>query len=465
MRTSGSIRVRLTLWYVVLLAIILAAFGAGVYLTLRRALYDNLDESFRNQAIVLLGAIQYDGDRPSLATSESSSVPTDEEEQFARIFSVSKELTFDSSAVVGTVPIDQDALDRALAGKVTTRRVNIKEDDDRVRILTSPVIRDGQIIGVLEVGGEEDVTDVLNTLLLIMGVAYPITLAVAVFGGVFIAGRALSPVDKITTLARRITEENLGQRLNLRLPDDEMGRLARTFDEMIGRLDEAFRRQRQFTADTSHELRTPLTIMKGQIDVVLQRQRGPEEYRQVLQTVNDEVDRLIRLAGDLLTLTRADAGEIPLAVESIGVAGVVGGAVEHLRPAAIQKGIELRLVPGDSVMMCVDEGLILQLLLNLLDNAIKYTPDGGQVTASWRLSGESIELSVRDTGIGIPDEHIPLIFNRFYRVDKARSRSEGGVGLGLAISRWIAEAHDGSIHALSVPGEGSTNTVRLPTVR
>ena len=462
MRITGSIRVRLTLWYVLLLAIILAALGAGVYLTLRQALYDNLDESLRSQASVLLSAIQYDGERPSLATSESPGVPTDEEEQFARIFSASKELTFDSSMAVGDVPINQDALDRALAGKATTRRAKIEEDDDSVRILTSPVIRGGQIVGVLEVGAEEEVEDVLATLLLIMGVAYPITLVVAVLGGVFLAGRALSPVGKITTLARRITEENLGQRLDLGLPDDEMGRLARTFDEMIGRLDEAFRRQRQFTADASHELRTPLTIMKGQIDVVLQKQRGPEDYRQVLRAVNDEVDRLIRLAGNLLTLTRADAGEIPLAVESLGVAEVVSGAVEHVRSAALQKGLDLRLVPGNGATMRADEDLFLQLLLNILDNAIKYTPADGQVTVGWSVSGGRVELWVRDTGTGIPEEHVPHIFDRFYRVDKARSRSEGGVGLGLAISRWIAEAHGGSLRVESVPGEGSTFTVLMP---
>ena len=160
---------------------------------------------------------------------------------------------------------------------------------------------------MLEVGlAEDDVADALDRLLLIMGVAYVVTLAVAILGGAFLAGRALSPVDKITRLARRISADDLGQRLDLQLADDEVGRLASTFDEMIARLDSSFRRQRQFTADASHELRTPLTIMKGQIDVALQKERQPQDYRQVLEAVNDEVDRLIRLAGSLLTLTRAD---------------------------------------------------------------------------------------------------------------------------------------------------------------
>ena len=178
-----------------------------------------------------------------------------------------------------------------------------------MRVKTLPIVRDGRVSGVMEVGlAADDVSDTLARFLLIVGVAYPLALALASLGGLFLAGRALSPVDKVTRLARRISAEDLGQRLNLRLPDDEVGRLARTFDEMIARLDEAFRCQREFIADASHELRTPLTVMKGQIDVSLQREREPEVYRQVLSMVNEEVDRLIRLAGSLLTLARADAG-------------------------------------------------------------------------------------------------------------------------------------------------------------
>ena len=462
MTITASIRVRLTLWYVVLLAVILAAFGAGVYLTLRQALYNNLNESIHNQASAHFQTIQYQNGRPSLATDIFSGDPS-ADEKFARVFDASKNPTSDSGVAMGDVPVDPDALDSALGGGTTIRRVKVSAIDDPLRIITLPIRRDGQIVGVLEVGqSEEDVSDTLTTLLTIMGVAYPFTLVVAVLGGVFLAGRALSPVDKITKLARRVSAEHLGQRLDLSLPDDEVGRLARTFDEMIGRLDDAFRRQRQFTADASHELRTPLTIMKGQVDVALQKKRGPEDYRRVLKAVNDEVDRLIHLAGSLLTLTRADAGHIPLTLENVAVADVAAGAVEQLRSMALQKGVELRAAPGASVTMRADEDLFIQLLLNLLDNAIKYTPAGGQVSVGWSATGNEVQLWVRDTGIGVPEEHISLIFDRFYRVDKARGRSEGGAGLGLAISRWIAEAHGGSIRVESVPGEGSTFTVLLP---
>ena len=460
-----SIRLRLTLWYVLVLAAVLAAFGAGVFLVLRQALYNNLDESIQNQGNALLGAIRYEGGSPSLVADAISGNSADAE-QFVRVFDASAELTFDSSGIVGDVPVAPEVVDSGLRGETSMRRVKIKEDDDLLRVLVLPIRLDGRVVGVLEVGQfEEDVSDTLTTLLLTMGVAYPVALVVAILGGVFLAGRALSPVDKITTLARRISAERLGQRLNLRLPDDEVGRLAQTFDEMIGRLDDAFRHQRQFTSDASHEPRTPLTIMKGPIDVALQKQRGPKEYRQVLQAVNDEVDRLIHLAGSLLTLTRADAGQIPLALERVSVADVIADAEGHLHSQALQKGVELQLVSSNGVTVHADEDLLLQLLLNLLDNAIKYTPSGGQVTIGWTGRESHVELWVRDSGIGISQEHIPHLFDRFYRVDQGRSRSEGGVGLGLAISRWIAEAHGGSIRVESVPGEGSTFTVLIPMSR
>jgi len=454
-----SIRLRLTLWYVLLLAVILAAFSAGIYLTLRHSLYDNLDDSMQNRANVLLDIVRYEGSRPTLAGVVSSNDPN-QGESFVRIFDASGELTFDNSAAAGDVPIDRRAVESALAGKTATRNVNAGET---LSVRTLPIDRDGRISGVLEVGqSQSDVSDTLQALLLIVGIAYPLTLVVASIGGVFLAGRALAPVSRVTRLARRISAEDLTQRLNLRLPDDEVGRLARTFDEMIARLDDAFHRQRQFTADASHELRTPLTVLKGQIDVALQRERDVEAYRQVLRAANEEVDRMIRLVGSLFTLARADAGQIPIAREPVNLGDLVASAVEQVRRSAEQKELSLSLQRGPRTILRADEDLLLQLLLNLLDNAIKYSPAAGSVTVGWSADAERVELWVRDTGVGIPTEHVPHIFDRFYRVDKARSRAEGGAGLGLAISRWIAEAHGGSISVESAPGRGSTFAVTLP---
>jgi two-component system OmpR family sensor kinase len=386
--------------------------------------------------------------------------------RYNSLFDAAGDVRFVETSGEHQIPVDRGAVSAALAGRPTTRSTRYIDDDDRIRVAVVPVVRQGAVVGALEVGEpEEDVVETLSSLLLVMGIAYPVALALAGFGGMFLAGRALSPIDSITTAARDITAEDLSGRLELRLPDDEVGRLARTFDEMIARLDDAFRRQRQFAADASHELRTPLTVIKGQIDVSLQRDREPEAYQGVLRAVNEEVDRLIRLAGSLLTLTRADGGQIPLAFEAVDVGDLVAGVVEQLRPAAGDQGVDLRLDTGPPVTMEADQDLLIQLMLNVLDNAIKYTPNGGLVNAGWGTNGQRVELRVRDTGPGIAAEDIPYVFDRFYRADKARSRAAGGVGLGLAISRWIAEAHGGSIHVVSTLGEGSTFTVSLPTSR
>lgn len=455
-----SVRLRLTLWYVLLLAVILAAFSAGIYLILRHNLYDNLDDSIRNRANTFLDVVSYPDGRPTLVGHVSSDDPN-AGDSFVRVFDPSGRVTFDTSAAAGDVAIDSPAAERALRGETFVRTVTV--GDEPMRVVTLPIRRGDSISGALEVAQSQgDLTDTLNALLLILAVAYPVTLVVASIGGVFLAGKALSPIDSLTRLARRISAEDLSQRLNLRLPDDEVGRLARTFDEMIARLDSAFWRQRQFTADASHELRTPLTAIKGQVEVALGKRRNPADYREVLQTVNEEVDRLIRMVGSLLTLAKADAGQIPIASEQVNLGDLATAAVEQLRPIAERRPLELNVEPGSSVILMADEDLLLQLLLNLLDNAIKYTPSGGAVSVGWTSDGGHVELRVRDTGIGITPEHLPHIFDRFYRVDRARSREAGGAGLGLSICRWIAEAHGGSISIESVSGGGSTFTVRLP---
>ena len=455
-----SIRLRLTLWYVLLLAVILAAFSAGIYVTLRHNLYANLDDSLETRAEDLLAAVRFESDRPTLAGVVPSQ-PQEEGERFVRVLDASGQVTFDTSLPADALAVDLGALEQALAGETATRDAGA--GDERFRVSAFPIARDGSVDGVLEVGQSlEDVSETLRTLLVIVGIAYPVTLIVASFGGAFLAGRALSPIDRLTRLARQISAEDLGRRLDLQLPDDEVGRLARTFDEMIARLDDAFRRQRQFTADASHELRTPLAAMRGQVEVALSRDRDAAAYRQVLQTVNEDVERMIRLVGGLLTLARADAGQIALSTEPIKLDDLVSGAVEQVRPLAEERGVTLGVAPGPPATVRADEALLLQLLLNLFDNAIKYTPQGGEVQAGWRVAGPRVEVWVRDSGAGIAAEDLPRVFDRFYRADKSRSRAEGGTGLGLAISRWIAEAHGGAISVESEPGQGATFAVRLP---
>ena len=454
-----SLRVRLTIWYVVLLAVILASFSTGVYFALRETLYGNLDDSVDTRAQVLAGAVAVSGGTPTLSNADAPSDP--QGETFARVFDSSGNVTFDNTNADTAVPIDQAAVNAALDGQ--TVRNNAKSVEESLQVLAAPIVRDSRVVGVLQVGqSSEDVRDTLGTLLLIIVIAYPLTLIVASAGGVFLAGRALSPIDRLTGVARRITAEDLHQRIDLELPDDEIGRLARTFNDMIARLDESFQRQLQFTADASHELRTPLTVIKGQTEVALQRDRDVESYKQVLQSVNSQVDRMIRMSASLLALARADAGQIPMATEPTEIGHIVSDAAEQMRAVAEAKDIDLQVASGPSLRTLADGDLLLQLMLNLLDNAVKYTPRYGLVRTGWSVVDGQVQIRVSDTGPGIAAEHLPRIFDRFYRVDDARTRPNGGAGLGLSISRWIAQAHGGTIRVESTPGNGTTFTVRFP---
>jgi heavy metal sensor kinase len=452
-----SIRVRLTLWYVLLLAVILAVFSGGVYFALRWSLYNNLEDALDTRADTLFGVITVEDGVPTLDPLQAPADP--QGEHFVRVFDPGADLTFDNTDG-NSVTIDQAAVAAALRGAAS-----VESEDwngDGVRVLTTPIRRDSDIVGVLQVGqSDEDVLDTLQVLLIIIAVAYPLTLIVTSAGGAFLASRALAPIDRLTQVARQISAEDLSRRLDMKLPDDEVGRLAQTFNDMIARLDEAFRRQRQFTADASHELRTPLTALKGQAEVALQREREPVEYREVLASVNAQVDRMIRLVGSLLTLARADAGQMTIAREAVDLGQLVADAAEQLTPVAHEKGVEMEVQAGPRIRLLADEDLLLQLTLNLLDNAVKYTPVGGIVGVAWALENGSAVLRVSDTGPGIPREHLPHVFDRFYRVDASRGAS-AGAGLGLSISKWIAEVHGGTIAVESASGRGSTFIVRLP---
>jgi heavy metal sensor kinase len=283
----------------------------------------------------------------------------------------------------------------------------------------------------------------------------------ASFGGWWLASRALSPIDRITRTASDIGAHDLSRRLGLDLPDDEVGQLARTFDAMIARLDAAFDRQRRFTADASHELRTPLTAVRGQIDVALERPRDAAEYQRVLRAVNAQVDRMTRLVAGLLMLARTEAGALPVQRDHVRVRELVESVALQVRPLADAKGLAVQVEPATEVTLVADEDLLLQLLLNLADNAVRYT-HAGSITLGWQLRDGTVELSVSDTGPGIPPEHRERIFERFHRVEA--DRSEAGSGLGLAICKWIAEAHGGTIRVEEGAGSGSRFVVALPVM-
>ena len=307
-----------------------------------------------------------------------------------------------------------------------------------------------------------ELRDLLENLYFIFLLLVPIALAVSIFGGLALAHKSLQPVDEITTRARRITAENLDQTLPVRNVNDEIGRLTATFNEMIQRLHDSFAQVRQFSADASHELRTPLTVMRGEIELALRSTQTPGEYRTVLESSLEEILRMTSITDNLLLLAKAEQGTLDVHLSEVDLQNLVDELYEDSEVLAEQKHIAVSLEENAPITIVGDRDRLRQLFLNLVDNAIKYTPEGGRVTLAARRQNGAALFQVHDTGIGIPPEEIEKIFNRFYRVDKARSREQGGTGLGLSIAKWIAELHRGTITVTSEVNKGSTFTVTLP---
>ena len=456
-RLLRTVRGRLTLWYVGLLALILVVFSALLHVSLARGLYDELDRGLTAEARQLASELDPETGRPS-ALELAELVPPG--------FVVA---VYDRGGrrVVANdarqpLPLLADALARAAQGQQTLISTQLP-DGAHWRVLSAPLLRAGRMVGVLQVArSERDVEVALGRLVTLMALAIPLTLILASLGGLFLAARALDPIDRITRTADQISAEDLSKRLDEPATADEVARLAATFNRMLDRLDRAFQRQRQFTADASHELRTPLAVLSGEAELALARPRTPDEYRQTLERIREDAASMSQLVQELLMLTRADAGQEALQLEVLSLEGLAADVVASLAPLAEQRGVRLELLPAGSVMVRADQTRLTQLLVNLVDNGLRYTPPGGTVTVSAVSKPSWAVLRVTDTGIGIAPAHLPHIFERFYRADSARARADGGTGLGLAISRWIVEAHGGQVVVDSRPGAGTTFTVRLP---
>ena len=280
-------------------------------------------------------------------------------------------------------------------------------------------------------------------------------------GGYVLSGMMLQPVRHIARVASEISASSLNQRINHQGPDDELKALADTFDSMIERLESAFEGQRRFVQDASHELRTPLAAIRMNIEVTeMDPDVSPEEYRSLLDTVKHQTERLTRLSDDLLLLTTQE-GDVP-GLESVRLDRIASEVVTQLSPLADQRSITLRTEGTEPLTAIANADLLYRCVSNLVDNAIKYSGDGSSVTITTDREGNQVAIRVRDTGPGIPAEQREHIFNRFYRIDKGRSRREGGSGLGLAIVRELTEAMGGSVSVASTDGAGSTFTIRLP---
>lgn len=338
-------------------------------------------------------------------------------------------------------------------------------DDGRLRLISYPLVKDGRLVGVAQVGQElGPLYETIEELRLIFLVVGPFAIFWLCLGCWLLAERTIAPVIEITEAAQGITADNLSRRLPLGNHQDELAQMTACLNQMLDRLDKSFRRVRQFSGDASHELRTPLTILRGETEVTLRWAKTPDEFRDMLRSNMEEIDRMERIIESLLTLAKSEVGELTLEIKGLSLSDLVQDLYLQSRILCETKDIEVQLLleVDEEIRIRGDDLRLRQMFLNLISNGIKYTPEKGTMDIVLAMDNGFARVDIIDSGIGMPAEHLPHIFDRFYRVDKARNRMDGGTGLGLAIVKWIAEAHGGSITATSEVNKGSSFSVRLP---
>jgi two-component system, OmpR family, sensor kinase len=475
LNTLRSIRFRLTFWFVSILAIAILIASLSVYIGLRRALLGNVDQTLRRAAERSVQAVSQD------QLSTTNSARTRAQSLTYLTLAPTRLVLFDGSTTQrdplfpADMPIDASALDSAARGESRYESVVLRSG--QYRLLTAPVSADGNRFAIIQVAQsletELATLDSLRDLLLIV---VPVTLMFATVGGIILGQRAFAPMERVRHDVEIIIDDtDLSRRVGARLPGDEVGRLARTFDRLLERIQSALNRERQFAADASHELRSPLTALKGELSVALSRERSAADYKDVLVQLEASVDDMSVMVEDLLALSRASAGV--MRVEAFDLDTLLEQVIERMHVLAEHKAIVLSMQrAARPISISADRMKLQRVLTNLVDNAIRYTPPHGLILLHARLDalralpgrtpaerGTHVCIDVRDSGIGIAPEHLPHVFERFYRADNARTRDgAGGSGLGLAIADAIIRAHGGRITVESKLGQGSTFSTWLP---
>lgn len=450
---TRSVRVRLTLWYVAVLALIVCGFALGVYTFLRASLLQQIDNHLQRDLDTVARIVSQGGQELRWLARGGN----------VRLYRI--EWGDDTAAETG-------AWSRAGLGKVVTGAGDAPfwapdaSPDQPYRIKASLAAFQGKTVAIAVAHDGVTYQASLRSLTITLLLTIPAALVLAIAGGYFLAGRALAPIGALTAKAREINAERLSERLPVDNPDDEFGQLAAVFNETLVRLEDSFERLRSFTADASHELRTPLTAIRSVGEVAMQEPIDAAASREVIGSMLEETGRLTKLVDSLLVLSRADAGTVPLTRERTDLAALAAEACDCLQVLAEEKEQTLTIAAPMPVPAEVDRPTVRQALINLLDNAIKYTPARGHIQVAVGVAqGGQATIAVSDDGPGIAPEHRQKIYERFYRVDKGRFREVGGAGLGLSIARWAVSANNGRIELDCPEGKGCTFRMVLPLLQ
>lgn len=452
-----AIRFKLTAWYLAVLVATIAIFGAAAFLTMRKGIDVSVDEGLEDQASAIerLAAEALPRGRETLAEELREHSELRPGGNFSQISNADGHWIYRSPLMA--------RLDVPIPGPQAPPVYNLEIKGLPLRVLVRDTMLEGNSYRVQVAAPMDDFYDSLDRFKWVVVLLTPVLIVLGSAGGYWLSRRALSPVDGITRAAQDINSRNLSKRLEVPQSGDELQRLSETLNSMLQRLEAAFNRITQFTADASHELRTPLALMRTTTEVSLRTSITISEHRDAQAQVLEELEKTSNLVERLMLLARADAGAELLRQDPVDLTNIVREACREGRTLGESKQIEFQEdLANGCVIVEGDSHSLHRLILILVDNAVKYTPERGAVTVSLTRSGRCAVIEVRDNGIGIAPQDLPQIFERFYRADKARSREFGGAGLGLSIARWEAEAHGGEMEVESTLGQGSVFRVRLP---
>ncbi|NMC13740.1 MAG: HAMP domain-containing histidine kinase [Chloroflexi bacterium] len=456
-----SLRARLSFLYTSIVGGILLLFGVAIYSAIRVSLLNQIDTTLKNTASDIIANITVDEN----GELEVTSSPNLEflADVFVQVWDRDNKLRF-ASQNIGNL---NEAMDESSLQSTETQVKDIVLVTDfgntHLRVLTVALVIGDRQIGAIQVGTSLAVVDTTQkSLLIVLILGLVVSMGIAGVASWVSTRQALAPLEDVTTTALQITRaDDLSRRIPYQGPiNDEVGQLIHAFNQTLSRLENLFHTQRRFLADVSHELRTPLTVIKGNVD--LMRRIDTVDYESI-DSIESEVDRLTRLVGDLMLLAQAESGKLPLAMHLIELDSLLLEVMQQMRVFARGK-VQLKLGDIDQVLVCGDQDKLKQVLVNLISNAINYTPTDGEVVVGVGKIGERARITVRDNGPGIPEKDLPYIFDRFYRGEKSRTRPKQGkgFGLGLSIAYWIVRNHNGTIEVDSKLGEGSTFRVWLP---
>lgn len=457
-----SIGVRLTLWYLAIFAVAQLVFGAGMWFLLRYHLYDLVDDTLENQIEDLrnfMEAQKKDASIPKLQEEVSEAYGLEHSGDYLELSAENGEILYRSTFLERhQVTLPSDTLNRPIYK-------NLRIHGHSFRFTRQKIEANGHSYTAITGVPTHDVVETLDQFRTYLLMFAPLLLLIAAGGGYWLSRRALAPVDALVRTAREIGGTNLNNRLQKLDTGDEMQRLSDTLNEMLDRIERAFLRITEFTADASHELRTPVSLIRTEAELALRRSRGEAEYKESLRHILLAAERTTALIEQLLSLARADSGREALHMQPLELREALGTVIEGWQQVATIRNLQFSASVGTHELFVIADETAMQRLAGiLLDNAFKYTPSPGWVQLSLTRNGDNAVITVQDSGVGVAPEEQGKIFERFYRVDKARSRAQGGAGLGLAIAKWIATLHRGSITVESRLSQGSTFRVELPVI-